>query len=94
MNGLRPPGECAGFHTFYNENRERPELQRRFGGRLKEKSFENGKRTSGRHKGDIEWYGIGLAGGPKGPPHESPANRQQMTTPRVGLVDKVDLKSL
>ena len=80
----------SAYKAWCDENGEKPETQRRFGGRLKERGFENGKITSGPHKGHIQWYGIGLIGGPegppegrrteKGPPDESAANERQMDT--------------
>jgi putative DNA primase/helicase len=79
------------YKAWCEENGERPESQRRFGGRLKERGFENGKITAGPYKGYVEWYGIGLAGGPeappdgegreKGPPEKSAANRAEISAP-------------
>jgi hypothetical protein len=78
------------YKAWCEDNGERPESQRRFGGRLKERGFENGKITAGPYKGYVEWYGIGLAGGPegppegerreKGPPAKSPANHAEIST--------------
>jgi putative DNA primase/helicase len=79
----------SAYKAWCEENGERHETQRRFGGRLKERGFENGKITAGPHKGYIEWYGIGLIGGPegppggerseKGPPEKSPANHTEIS---------------
>jgi putative DNA primase/helicase len=80
----------SAYKAWCEENGERHETQRRFGGRLKERGFENGKITAGPHKGYVEWYGIGLIGGPegppsgekreKGPPEKSPANHGEIST--------------
>ena len=56
----------SGYKDWCDENGERPESQRRFGGRLKERGFVSGRMTTGTRKGAVEWYGIGLAGGPGG----------------------------
>jgi putative DNA primase/helicase len=79
----------SAYKAWCDENGEKPESQRRFGGRLKERGFENGKITAGPYKGNVEWYGIGLAGGSegppddggaeKGPPAKSAANHEQIT---------------
>jgi putative DNA primase/helicase len=58
----------SAYKAWCEEFGERPETQRRFGGRLKERGFENGKITAGPHKGYVEWYGIGLVRGPEGSP--------------------------
>lgn len=58
----------SAYKAWCEENGERPETQRRFGGRLKERGFESGRMTTGPRKGASEWYGIGLAGGPEGSP--------------------------
>jgi putative DNA primase/helicase len=58
----------SAYREWCEENGEKPESQRRFGGRLKERGFENGKITAGPHKGNVEWYGIGLSDGSEGPP--------------------------
>jgi putative DNA primase/helicase len=58
----------SAYKDWCEENGERPESQRRFGGRLKERGFESGRMTTGARKGAVEWYGIGLAGGPEGSP--------------------------
>jgi putative DNA primase/helicase len=58
----------SAYREWCEENGEKPESQRRFGGRLKERGFENGKITAGPHKGNVEWHGIGLSDGSEGPP--------------------------
>ena len=58
----------SAYRGWCEENGEKPESQRKFGGRLKERGFENGKITSGPNKGNVEWYGVGLAGDSEGPP--------------------------
>ena len=60
----------SAYREWCEENGERPESQRRFGGRLKERGFESGRMTTGARKGAYEWYGIGLIGGPEGSPDE------------------------
>lgn len=60
----------SAYKAWCEENGERPESQRRFGGRLKERGFESGRITTGARKGAVEWYGIGLAGGPEGSPSD------------------------
>jgi putative DNA primase/helicase len=56
------------YKTWCEANGERPESQRRFGGRLRERGYESGRITTGARKGAVEWYGIGLASGPEDPP--------------------------
>jgi putative DNA primase/helicase len=58
----------SAYREWSEANGEKPESQRRFGGRLKERGFESGKITAGPHKGNVEWYGIGLLDGSEGPP--------------------------
>jgi putative DNA primase/helicase len=58
----------SAYREWAEENGEKPESQRRFGGRLKERGFDSGRITSGPRKGAVEWYGIGLSGGPEGSP--------------------------
>jgi putative DNA primase/helicase len=58
------------YKAWCEDNGERPESQRRFGSRLKERGFESGRMTTGARKGAVEWYGIGLSGGPEGSPPE------------------------
>ena len=84
----------SAYRGWCEENGEKPETQRRFGGRLKERGFESGRITTGARKGAVEWYGIGLAGGPEGSPSgegaekgslaKNPANGQQIEETRVG----------
>jgi putative DNA primase/helicase len=68
----------SAYKTWCEDNGERPESQRRFGSRLKERGFESGRMTTGARKGAVEWYGIGLSGGPEGSP-ESEATRVRFT---------------
>jgi putative DNA primase/helicase len=56
------------YKAWCEDNGERPESQRRFGSRLKERGFESGRMTTGARKGAVKWYGIGLAEGPDGSP--------------------------
>jgi putative DNA primase/helicase len=58
----------SAYRDWCEENGEKPESQRKFGGRLRERGFENGKITAGPNKGYVEWYGIGIVGGSEGPP--------------------------
>ena len=58
----------SAYKGWCEENGEKAESQRKFGGRLKERGFESGRQTTGARKGAVEWYGIGLAGGPEGSP--------------------------
>jgi putative DNA primase/helicase len=58
----------SAYKAWCEENGEKPESQRRFGGRLRERGYESGRVTTGARKGAVEWYGIGLAGGPEGSP--------------------------
>jgi putative DNA primase/helicase len=58
----------SAYRGWCEENGEKAESQRRFGGRLKERGYESGRITTGARKGAVEWYGIGLAGGPEGSP--------------------------
>jgi len=83
----------SAYRAWCEENGEKPETQRRFGGRLKERGFESGRITTGARKGAVEWYGIGLAGGPEGSPDgegnekgslaKNPANEQQTEAAQV-----------
>lgn len=67
----------AAYKNWCEENGERPESQRRFGGRLKERGFVSGRRTTEPRKGAYEWYGIGLIGGPEGSPDERTNRHKQ-----------------
>jgi putative DNA primase/helicase len=58
----------SAYSEWCKENGEKPESQRRFGGRLRERGYESGRITTGARKGAVEWYGIGLASGPEGSP--------------------------
>jgi phage/plasmid-associated DNA primase len=58
----------SAYTGWCSENGEKAESQRKFGGRLKERGFENGNITSGPRKGYVEWNGIGLVGSSEGPP--------------------------
>jgi putative DNA primase/helicase len=68
----------SAYKTWCEDNGERPESQRRFGSRLKERGFQSGRMTTGARKGAVEWYGIGLCGGPEGSP-EGEAIRVRFT---------------
>jgi putative DNA primase/helicase len=68
----------SAYKAWCEENGEKPETQRRFGGRLRERGFESGRITTGARKGAIEWYGIGLAGGPEGSP-DGEGTRERFT---------------
>jgi len=84
----------SAYKAWCEENGEKHESQRRFGGRLKERGFENGRITAGARKGAVEWYGIGLAGGPqgspdgegteKGSPDKNPVNGHQIVRALAG----------
>src|SRR5215211_788677 len=79
----------SAYREWCEENGERPESQRRFGGRLKERGFESGRMTTGARKGAVEWYGIGLAGGPEGsPPAERFTVRKSSKSPTNGEADR------
>jgi putative DNA primase/helicase len=70
------------YRVWCEDNGERPESQRRFGSRLKERGFESGRMTTGARKGAVEWYGIGLAGEPEGsPPDERFTERKSSKSP-------------
>jgi putative DNA primase/helicase len=69
----------SAYKAWCEENGERPESQRRFGGRLKERGFESGRMTTGPRKGASVWYGIGLLGGPEGPPPGGEGTRERFT---------------
>jgi putative DNA primase/helicase len=70
------------YKAWCEDNGERPESQRRFGSRLKERGFESGRMTTGARKGAVEWYGIGLAGGPEGsPPDERFTEKNSRKSP-------------
>jgi putative DNA primase/helicase len=70
------------YKAWCEDNGERPESQRRFGSRLKERGFESGRMTTGARKGAVEWYGIGLTGGPEGsPPGERFTERKTSKSP-------------
>jgi putative DNA primase/helicase len=72
----------AAYKAWCDENGERPESQRRFGGRLKERGFDSARMTTGARKGAVEWRGIGLAGGPEGsPPGERVTERKPSKSP-------------
>jgi putative DNA primase/helicase len=63
----------SAYKAWCEENGERPESQRRFGGRLKERGFQSGRMTTGARKGAVEWRGIGLLRGPEGSPGGEPS---------------------
>jgi phage/plasmid-associated DNA primase len=46
----------SAYTGWCSENGEKAESQRKFGGRLKERGFENGNITSESRKGYVEWY--------------------------------------
>jgi putative DNA primase/helicase len=71
----------SAYRSWCEEYGEKVESQRRFGGRLKERGFENGKITAGPHKGNVEWYGIGLAGGSEGPPDDGGSGQRSTNHP-------------
>jgi putative DNA primase/helicase len=66
----------SAYREWCEENGERPESQRRFGGRLKERGFESARITTGARKGAVEWHGIGLSGGPEGSPSGEGTNER------------------
>ncbi len=68
----------SAYTAWCEENGERPESQRRFGSRLKDRGFQSGRMTTGARKGAIEWYGIGLLGGDSPPsPDGERTNRHE-----------------
>jgi len=65
------------YQDWCADNGERPETQKRFGMRLRERGFESFTFSSGAHRGRKGWRGIGLRDnrpddGPDGPPDDPP----------------------
>jgi putative DNA primase/helicase len=75
----------AAYKTWCEDNGEKPESQRSFGGRLRERGYESGRITTGARKGAIEWYGIALAGSPEGSP---PGERTDKGSPPESRIEK------
>jgi putative DNA primase/helicase len=80
----------SAYKAWCEENGEKPEAQRGFNGRLRERGFESGRMTTGARKGAVEWYGIGLAGGPEGSPDGEGTNKGSPAESRMAKPQTTD----